>query len=542
MRHAIQVGAGVIAAGAAIIAGYQVLEGSPPPKGLALSPLGEYRSGFYDEGAVEISAYDADSRRAFLTFASRPFVQIVDLSDPKQPVQVTPSIDLTPWGGDGAHATSVAVADGVVAVAVPQGEDDSAPGRLVFFDTSGAYITDVTVGALPDMVTFTPNGSYVLTANEGQPNQAYTVDPEGSVSVVDVRGGVASLTQADVSTIGFDGFSKADLDPSVRIYGPGATVAQDLEPEYITVSHDSRTAWVTLQENNALAIIDLKSRSVTAIKGLGFKDHSVAGQGLDGSIDNAFGIGRWPVRGMYQPDGIASFQIEGKTYLITVNEGDVREYAGLGAPKPSGRGDESIAIKDLKLDPTAFPNAAAIKAVATGIGNLKVSSFMGNSDGDGDYEALYTFGARSFSILAADGRLVFDSGDALEQITGAAFPRNFNASNTSNAIDNRSDDKGPEPEGVTVARLFGRQYAFVALERIGGIVVYELTTPNAPRFVQYINTRDFSQAPNSGRAGDLGPEASRVIPAEFSPNGKPLLLVSHEVSGSLRVYEIAAAK
>ena len=174
----------------------------------------------------------------------------IDLSNPAAPALAF-RIDLNPWGAD-AHATSVAVRDGVVAVAVPQGDDDTAPGKVLFFDVAGRLLSEVTVGALPDMLTFTPNGRFVLTANEGQPLGNYSFDPEGSVSIIDMTGGAASLTDADVTTADFRRFNGATLDPSIRIFGPGATVAQDLEPEYIAVSHDSKTAWVTLQENNAI--------------------------------------------------------------------------------------------------------------------------------------------------------------------------------------------------------------------------------------------------------------------------------------------------
>lgn len=194
--------------------------------------------------------------------------------------------------------------------------------------------------------------------------------------------------------------------------------------------------------------------------------------------------------------------------------------------------------QDITLDPVAFPDWATIQSRPLGIGRLKVTSFNGDTDGDGDFDKLFPFGARSFSIWSEDGRLVYDSGDELEQITAAAHPLNFNASNTNNTRDDRSDDKGPEPEGVTIAKLFGREYLFVMLERIGGVVLYELKGARAPEFVQYINMRNFAFAPNTGQAGNLGPEAARFISAESSPNGKPLLIVSNEVSGSLRVFEI----
>jgi hypothetical protein len=236
---------------------------------------------------------------------------------------------------------------------------------------------------------------------------------------------------------------------------------------------------------------------------------------------------------MYQPDAIATFREDGRTYLVTANEGDVREYDGLNAA-----GNEAVEIEDIALDPDAFPDAATLKSRTDGIGRLKVTSFNGDTDGDGDYDKLFSFGGRSFTIWTREGRRVFDSGDDLEQITAAAHPANFNASNTNNDIDDRSDDKGPEPEGVTIARIFGRNYLFVMLERIGGVVVYDLGNPERPKLLQYINTRDFTADPDPGVGGDLGPEAARFISADVSPNGRPLLIVSNEVSGTLRVFEI----
>ena len=500
---------------------------------ISLVPLGVYRTFLFDEGAVEISAYDPLTKRAFVTLAGQPRVEGISLADPNNPTLAL-TIDLAPWGGLGAHATSVAVRDGVLAIAVPQGAEDTGPGKVLFFDTYGTFLSAVTVGALPDMLTFTPDGAFVLTANEGQPMGDYSFDPEGSVSIIDMSAGAASLTDADVTTAGFTDFNSTPIDPRIRVYGPGATVAQDLEPEYIAVSHDSKTAWVTLQENNALAILDLKQKKVTSLVSLGFKDHSIAGHGLDGGRDDGGNkIKTWPVLGMYQPDAIATFTDKDQTFLVTANEGDVREYAGLNAA-----GIEAVEIEDIALDPVAFPDAAIIKSRPLGIGRLKVTSFNGDTDGDGDYDELYPFGARSFSIWTGQGALVFDSGEALEQITAAAHPAHFNASNTNNTRDDRSDDKGPEPEGVIVGKLFGRNYLFVMLERIGGIALFDLTNPAAPQFEQYLNTRSFAAAPNSVAAGDLGPEAARVIPEDASPTGTPLLIVSNEVSGTLRVFEI----
>jgi 2',3'-cyclic-nucleotide 2'-phosphodiesterase/3'-nucleotidase/5'-nucleotidase len=513
--------------------------GDPPPKGITLRPLGSFESGFFDEGAIEIAAFDPETARVFATYAGQNYVGIIDITDPDNPVAASPlaQISLAQWGED-ARSTSVAVHNGVVAVAIPQGEDDTGPGKVAFFTTDGVFQVEVTVGALPDMLTFTPNGRYVLTANEGQPRDDYKFDPEGSVSMIDLSGGVSALTQASVTTIGFGAFNNLTLDPSIRIFGPGATVAQDLEPEYIAVSHDSRTAWVTLQENNAIATIDLQQRRVTALRGLGFKDHSRDGQGLDGNRDDRkASIVSQPVLGVYMPDAIAALRSDGRTYLVTANEGDAREYEGLNAA-----GTEVVEVEDVDLDTTfdAYPD---LQDRQRGIGRLKVTRYGADTDGDGDVDRLLSFGGRSFSVWSTEGQLVFDSGQQLEELSKQAYPDHFNASSTNNTIDDRSDDKGPEPEGVTVASVFGRTYVFLMLERTGGVVVYDATNPVSPRFVTYVNTRDMTVAdpeePEPGEhPGDLGPEAARFVPAEQSPNGHPLLIVSNEVSGSLRVFEI----
>ncbi|HYN07687.1 MAG TPA: choice-of-anchor I family protein [Vicinamibacterales bacterium] len=479
------------------------LASAPPDKFIELVPLGQYQTGIFEKVAAEIVAYDPATRRVFSVNVALSQIDIIDVSDPLKPF-LTAIIDVSPYG---AQANSVAVKDGVVAVAVEATVKQN-PGKAVFFTAFGSPLSEVTVGALPDMITFSPNGDLVLVANEGEPNGAYTIDPEGSVSIIDIRGGVASLSQSDVTTAGFGGFSRASLDPSIRIFGPGASVAQDLEPEYIAVSHNSHTAWVTLQENNALAIIDLKAKRVVDLVGLGFKNHLLSRNKLDASdSDGGPNITTWPVWGMFLPDGIATFESQGKSYVVTANEGDAREYAGFNAAGNESRRVGIIGSASnppIPLDPTAFPNAGTLQT-ATALGRLNISTAMGDTDNDGDFDRLFAFGARSFSIWSETGALVFDSGDDLEQRTLALLPNGFNANNTGNARDSRSDDKGPEPEGVAVAKLYGRTFIFIALERVGGVIVYEVGDPTAPTFVQYINTRDFSRAASA--TTDSGPES-----------------------------------
>jgi hypothetical protein len=549
--------------------------GAPPPKDIAIAPIGVHRTGYFDRGGSEIAAYDPGTKRVYSVNLQDSQVDVLDISDPAHPTALAP-IDVSQWG---TQANSVDAHDGVVAIAI-EANPKTSPGFVLFTTPSGDFLSIVNAGALPDMLTYTPNGQYVLVANEGEPNsygQSDSVDPEGSVSIIDMRNGASNLTQADVTTAGFGGFPKALLDPSIRIYGPNASVAQDMEPEYIAVSHNSQTAWVTLQENNAIGILDIKQKQFTKLVGLGFKNHSAAGKGLDSSDRDSHmnNIVPRPVWGMYQPDGIAAFHSKGKTYLVTANEGDVREWTGVfpDGATAAERNTEAARVGALALDTSTLPNPPAPALPLTNnavLGRLNVTKYNGNTDGDAAYEQLFAFGARSFSIWSAEVAQLFDSGDALEQLISAAYPRTgslgsqvgwFNSTSTNNTNDqtnpndwthdNRSDDKGPEPEGVTVAKLFGRDFAFIVLERIGGVMIFEVTDPLAPRFVQYMNTRVFgvrADVPATNPAQvvpdveDLGPEGVIVVTEEDSPTGKPLLVVANETSGTTRIYEISQQK
>jgi|LGVF01.1.fsa_nt_gb hypothetical protein len=501
----------------------------PPAASIMLSKLSTYATGVFDKGAAEIVAHDPASQKLFVVNGFTNGIDVLSL-DGSGNITKESTIDLAAYG---AAPNSVAVNNGIVAVAV-EADQKQDPGTVVFFDTDGTYQNHVTVGALPDMVTFTPDGRKVLIANEGEPNGSYDNDPEGSVTIIDISRGVAHLR---VRTAGFVQFNDdiEDLrDAGVRIFGPNATVAQDLEPEYIAVSPDSRTAWVTLQENNALAELDLRRGRITRIMALRYKDHGALGSGIDaGNKDDSVNIATYAnLFGMYQPDAAASFLVGGENYIITANEGDAREYDTF---------DEEIKVSKLALDPTAFPNGDDLQNKEF-LGNLKVTTEMGDIDDDGDYDALYAYGTRSFSIWKQNGaslQHVFDSGDHLEQLTAAVFPADFNSDNDENgSFDSRSDNKGPEPEGVAVGIIKGRHYAFICLERIGGIMVYDVTDPVTPVFVQYINNRDFSGDAEAGTAGDLGPEGLTFIPALDSPTGSPMLAVANEVSGTTTLFEI----
>lgn len=911
---------------------------------IELTQIGRYDSGIFDEGAAEITAYDSGSQQLFVINGATSTIDILDLSDPTNPTFVN-AIDISELG-DGIN--SIAIKDGIVAAAI-EGEAADDLGTIVFFDIEGNILNQVTVGALPDMVTFTPDGSKVLVANEGEADEDDpTINPEGSVSIIDISGGVeyATVTTADFTA--YNGREEELRGQGVRIF-PDVDFANDVEPEFITVSPDGTQAFVALQENNAIAVVDLETGEVSDIQGLGLKDYSrglpevtnyawdlsgevlgttptgqeillgglsglyyegtgddgllqfiatpdrgpngeptdvdgdgnnerpfplpdyqaklvrftldresgefniteeipltredghtpitglpnlqagdagsaytdevpvdlngnplendpfgadmesiivapdgtfwlsdeyrpaiyhfdaqgtlidrfipegtaasvghpegafgtetlpevyaqrrgnrgfegmalntdngnlyafiqspidnpdvsnaeakeldeksdfnsrnsqvlrilevdpatgeavgeyvyflegspgvdkigdavYAGDGKfyvierdsgvgsdaekfifevdltgatnilgtdlsnateedtaleemnaddlaaagiqavtktevlnlpsigytagdkpeglalleDGSLavinDNDFGlldeeipidgsvpfnpdptqtvlgiiefsgsngldandedetinIQNEPVFGLYQPDAIAAYEVDGATYYLTANEGDAR--------------DEDERIEDLELDPDAFPNAEELQSEEN-LGRLEVSTIDGDTDGDGDFDRLISYGGRSFSIRDANGNLVFDSGDDFAQITAEDVPELFNSNGTVDSFDSRSDAKGAEPEGVVVGEVDGTPYAFVGLERTGGIMVYDISDPANSEFVQYINPIDAE----TGDALDLGPEGLQFIPAEDSPNGEPLLTVSNEVSGTVSVYQI----
>ncbi|MEL6870464.1 MAG: choice-of-anchor I family protein [Pseudomonadota bacterium] len=499
-----------------------------------LQPLGTYASGTFNESAAEIVAYDAATQRAFVVNANDATVDVLDIADPTSPQRIA-AIDVTGAAPSLGAANSVAVSNGTLAVAIERNPKQD-NGVVAFYDTNSlALLNTVTVGALPDMLTFTPDGKTVVVANEGEPDDDYVVDPEGSISIIDVSTGVEN---ASVRTAGFARFNKQRkqlIRRGVRVFGPGASVAQDLEPEYIAVGPNGRLAWVALQENNALAVVDLRKAKVLRILPLGTKDHSVAGNELDASNrDDSINIRSWPVVGMYQPDAIATYRVRGRNFIITANEGDARDYDGFS---------EETRVGDLALDPDAYPDAQALQADEQ-LGRLLSTTASGDPDGDGLVNQVHAYGARSFSIWTTQGKLVWDSGNAFESITANLLPEHFNSTNDDNdSFDNRSDDKGPEPEGVVIGKVAGEYLAFVGLERVGGIMVYNVTDPYAPYFESYVTTRDFSvEDVESDAAGDLGPEGLTFVSAEDSPNGSPLLIVGSEVSGTTTIFSVQQAQ
>lgn len=387
---------------------------------------------------------------------------------------------------------SVAIHDGLAAFAI-EAAIRTEPGVVLFYDTRSRApslgVNAVTVGALPDMLTFTPDGRKLLVANEGTPLtygarigttvprlfEAASGDPAGSVSIIDVA------TRSVIATAGFAG---------VPISGSHVrtTTGMDFEPESIAVNEDSTQAYVTLQEANAIAVLDLNTHQFTRIIGLGAKDFSRPGNEIDPLNNNSISFGPHNVKGLYMPDGIAVYERDGKTYLVMANEGDFREDDG----------DRSA--------------ASTLGAVAP-LNALRISN-TDSSPGD-----LYAAGARSFSIRDSDGNLVYDSGDILDK----------KAAELGIYDDGRSRDKGVEPEGVALLKISGRTYAFIGLERTlkGAVAVFDITEPAQSVFLDMIVTD-----------GDVAPEG--LIAYRF--RGDNHLAIANEVSRTTTLYKIERVK
>lgn len=498
-----------------------------PSQSIELQYVGSFDPSGAGTSTCEIVVYDADTQRLFTTSAVAGFLDIIDFSNPESP-SVVSSVDMNTYGG----ITCVAVKDGVVAVASPN-TNEQLSGSVVFFDTDGTFINQVTVGALPDNITFTPDGTKVITADEGQPGSDYTTnDPEGSVSIIDITGGVATLTNTNVTTLNFTAYNAQEaalLAAGVRKVIPTSTLSQDMEPEYVAVSADSQKAWISLQESNAIAEINLTNNTITDIWALGTKDMSAVGNGFDISDKNGeILIANWPIQAYYTPDAVATYNVNGVNYIITANEGDEKEYG-------SFEERTTIGSDDYILDPATFPQSEMLKN-SFNAGRMRVTNVNGNTDTDNDFDQIYCLGSRSFSIFNADTKeIVFDSGDDFEMYIAndATFSAIFNADNEDNELKGRSRAKGPEPEGVTLGTIGNNTFAFIGLERVGGVMVYDVTDPTAPVFVDYKNTRS-----TSAFEGDHAPEGITFISGADSPNDKNYVVVANEISGTLTIFEV----
>ncbi|MFN3260140.1 MAG: choice-of-anchor I family protein, partial [Pikeienuella sp.] len=499
-------------------------DGAPDP----LNELSIALAGTITLGGAEIVDFDAATGRAFVT--SGGGLIVVDASDLSN-LTVETTLAATDFGFATDDVTSVSVRNGIVAVALPAAVVTD-NGQVLFFSAETLELLgSVDVGPLPDAVKFNAAGTHLVVSNEGQSagsdNEPDALpNPEGSVSIVALN--LEDLSASTVTTLGFTDASitaEALEAKGVRINPSAPSVAADIEPEFATIV--GNTAYIALQENNAVAVIEDITNptafTIDSILPLGLKDHSVVNQGLDASNqDSAINIANYDIFGIFQPDGMDSYEVGGVRYFLTANEGDTR---GVDEARGAQLVDGNLANGE--VDPDIGAELLAQLADNTQLGRLLFSTVDGDTDGDGDIDVLHSFGARSFSIFDENGTLVFDSGDDFEQITAVQVPGNFNGNQNASSFDSRSDDKGPEPEAVVLGEIDGKTYAFIGLERVGGVMVYDVTNPAAPVFEQYLQT-----------PGDFGPEGLRFITAEESPTGNPLLAISSEVSNTLSFYEI----
>jgi hypothetical protein len=537
---------------------------------ITIRSVGTFHTGLYDKSAAEIPTYCQKTKQVFVVNAESGRVDVLGLGDDGSLTKVG-SIDAAGDLGNGMSAVnSVSVLDGTLAVAVEAGVITE-NGRVAFYDTGSLQLkSSVEAGALPDMVTFTPDGQWVLVANEGEPNEDYTIDPEGTVTVVDVRDG---FDQPNTRTVTFrdwnSGGKHAKQLPELkkqglRVFGQvsqsddlkkktPATFAQDVEPEWIAVDQESRFAYVCLQEVNAVAEVDIADATVRRIIPLGYKNFGEAGNGIDASDkDDCIDIHpRSGLFGILQPDTIRIYQQNGKRLLVTANEGDSRvrptsDDAVAGLEEGAIFEDEA-SLEDWPTAGTQFEKQTS----DTELGRLKLVRDLVDDhlDEEGRPTQLFAFGSRSFSIIdLTTGDTVFDSGDDFEQITAQRFPEFFNVSNDSLIKEKRSRSKGPEPEGLVLGTVGEKTYAFIGLERIGGIMVYDITQPESSKHVGYFNNRRFDVAATrddgtaNPEAGDSGIEGLIFVPAEKSPTSTDLVIAGNETSGTTTVWEVLTSQ
>ena len=512
-----------------------------------LNRIGRYATG-EALGGAEIVAFDAADDRLFVVNSGAGQVEVLDLADPTAPTQdavleaseivASEGVAISSVGG----TNSVDVNDGLVAAAI-EADPATDDGAVAFYDASSLeFIDAVSVGPLPDKVTISDDGSYVVVANEGEPSDS--TDPAGSVSVIDVSNGPENALASTATFDDFDGQEDALREEGVHLVSPDgddAVASAVIEPEFVTVAPDSERAFVSLQENNAIATVNLGSASVERIDGLGFKDFSLPGNELDTSDADGISLQNWPVEGMYQPDAIDAYEVGGETFVVTANEGDAKDF-------------EVAVLGDLDLDPRRFdlsenPYVDSVDELTQPehLGNMEVNeaAMAEFADGEDGYTDIYAIGGRSFSVwkVGDDGlRLAFDSGSRFERTFAEQYPEGH-----LNVV-----ESGPETESVELGAVGDRTFAFVGQEVGSGIATYDVSRPENPAYTQMAVNRDYSvteddienaaesnpESDEPSRAGDFAPEGVHFVPASESPTRNPLLCVGFEISGTVGVFEV----
>ena len=502
------------------------------------------------DNRAEIPAFHARSKRLFATNGVRNSIDIYDLSEPTKPQRIN-RVELKSYGTD---VTSVAAGKNVIVAAVHKAELFSASGVpttpsgvLVVMDIDGKVLSAPDLkGVLPDSVTFTPSGTTALVAIEGQPvcakddpatpnnestDYSRAIDPKGGVSVVDL----SVPSNPEVNFVSFDSFSVRVLRAKgLALSSVVNDSSKDLEPEFIVALDDAK-AYVTLQEANGLGVLDVKKGSWIDVR------KAFESKLFETPIDTSDrDSGKGPrsyinVVGASQPDAIAGFKIGSGDYVVTANEGDAREYSCL---------NDDVRGSSLKVDSRRFPDWKTWSASAE-LGRSKVNPNAGDRDGDGDLDTIHLRGSRSMTIYR-NGIPIWDSGTLLEDIQISALGvNNINGSHSLSADksvvnytpQDRSDDKGSEPEGVAVGNVSGSRIAVLGLERMSALVVFDISAPSAPKLIKWIQMLPTTSTPVT-QATAWSPEGIVFVSAENSPSGKPLFISSYELSGSLSIHQI----
>ncbi|TDL32017.1 Ig domain-containing protein [Jeotgalibacillus sp. S-D1] len=503
---------------------------------LEVSKIAGYDTGFMDEdgGVAEIVKFNEDNKKFYLINGKAQTIDIVDTSkmtgDDPQELENEKSINIAEALNSDTFEygdlTSIDVnTEKQVVVAAVQDKDYTKPGKIVVLNYDGEIQQTFDAGVQPDMVKVSEDGKYILTADEGEPRQGLEngIDPEGSVTIVNVETGETTRTLFDDPAVIGD-------EVHIRNQAGKDNAVRDLEPEYIALSDDAGKAYVSLQENNAIATIDVASGKILSVKSLEFKDHSQKGNELDAAVDGEINITPLPILGVYMPDSIEHVTIKGESYLLTANEGDATEWEEFENVTDFAKQKEEITLDGslYKMPSKKAQQQFEEMKNTPAYDKLEVLTDRGT-------DAIYTLGGRSFSIWKADTmELVYDSGSDFEKITAERLPTVFNCSNDDNKFEKRSAKKGPEPEEVKTGQIGDKHYAFIGLERIGGIMTYDISNPKKPKFVNYDNTRDFTKKV----AGDVSPEGMDFVSGDASHTGLPLVLTGNEVSGTVSVHQV----
>lgn len=517
--------------------------------GFSVTKLGVFDS-LSGVGGAEIASYHAATKQVYITNGARNRVDIVSIANPADPRWVS-AIDVNPYGD---NITSVAAGKFVVAVAVhrsPTFAVDGTPtlntGKLVIARPSGSIIRVIDLGSSqPDSVTFTPDGLTALVAIEGEPicakdnsatpadeskDYAFAKDPRGAVAIVDLK----NPKTAKPKLAGFSKFSAAELKAKGLVVSlTSKNPAVDLEPEYVSPL-DNSTAYVSLQEANGIALVDLKSAKVREIYSAGTTDLSTTAFDLSDKDSGAGPATYSNVVALAMPDALAAFKSGKDNYVVTANEGDDRADWSCFTAVDDKR------AKDMKVDSIAFPTWDALKADSK-LGRAKVNPNIGDSNGDGSYEQLYLLSNRSFSIFK-NGQRIYDSGNLLEQLQITNFGLDkingeWNTTTGAYSAQSRSDDKGPEAEGVTVGMVGSSRVAVIGMERMSALLFVDITNPANPAVIKWEQMLPLSNIVPGALMQTWSPEGLLFIDAKESPNGKALVLTSYEVSGSLSIHQI----